>query len=224
MNTTAAEAFIYLWYDSENKMFYLGKHRGSPDDGYTHSSTIWESFTKNNVPRGVSRRILAYGTHEEICILEHELLINRKKRCWDRYYNKSLGDPRYFDTSGKNNPRYKHGLATGEKLVEYRKQYGKQYRKDNKENIAEYSKQYSKNNKEKIAEWRKQYNKNNREKLVEYRKQYYEDNKEKIIESSKQYYVDNVEYRKQYGKQYYEDNREKIIENNQRYRKKQKDL
>ena len=88
MNTTAkAEAFVYLWYDSENKMFYLGKHRGSPDDSYTHSSTIWESFTKNNVPRGVSRRILAYGTSEEICILEHELLINRKKRCWDRYYN-----------------------------------------------------------------------------------------------------------------------------------------
>ena len=111
MNTTAAEAFVYLWYDSENKMFYLGKHRGSPDDSYTHSSTIWESFTKNNVPRGVSRRILAYGTHEEICILEHELLINRKKRCWDRYYNKSLGDPRYVDISGENHPNWQGGLT-----------------------------------------------------------------------------------------------------------------
>ena len=169
MNTTAAaEAFIYLWYDSENKMFYLGKHRGSPDDSYTHSSTIWESFTKNNVPRGVSRRILAYGTHEEICILEHELLINRKKRCWDRYYNKSLGDPRYFDTSGKNNPRYKHGLATREKLVEYRKQYYE----DNREKLVEYSKQYRKNNKEKIIELNKQYYVDNREKLIEYSKQY----------------------------------------------------
>jgi len=38
------EAFVYLWYDALNKMFYLGKHKGSPDDTYTHSSSIWESL------------------------------------------------------------------------------------------------------------------------------------------------------------------------------------
>lgn len=81
------EAFVYLWYDAPNKKYYLGKHKGTPDDGYTHSSTIWESFTKDTIPEGVSRRILAYGTDEEMCILEHKLLVNRKKRCWDRYYN-----------------------------------------------------------------------------------------------------------------------------------------
>lgn len=94
------EAFVYLWYDASNKKYYLGKHKGTPDDGYTHSSTIWEAFTKDTIPEGVSRRILAYGTHEEMCILEHELLVDRKKRCWDRYYNESLGDPRYVDISG----------------------------------------------------------------------------------------------------------------------------
>jgi len=87
-------------------MYYLGKHKGSPDDKYTHSSTVWESFTKDNIPEGVTRRILAYGTDEEICLLEHELLKNRKNRCWDRYYNNSLGDPRYVDQSGENNPMY----------------------------------------------------------------------------------------------------------------------
>ena len=101
-----SEAFVYLWYDALNKMYYLGKHKGSPDDTYTHSSTMWESFTKDNIPEGVTRRILAYGTDEEMCILEHELLVNRKKRCWNRYYNESLGDPRYVDTSGENNPMY----------------------------------------------------------------------------------------------------------------------
>jgi hypothetical protein len=100
------EAFVYIWYDALNKMYYLGKHKGSPDDKYTHSSTVWESFTKDNIPEGVTRRILAYGTDEEICLLEHELLKNRKKRCWDRYYNNSLGDPRYVDMSGENNPMY----------------------------------------------------------------------------------------------------------------------
>ena len=82
-----SEAFVYLWYDAPNDMYYLGKHKGSQDDSYTHSSTIWESFTKDNIPEGVTREILAYGTDEEMCILEHKLLINRKKRCWDRYYN-----------------------------------------------------------------------------------------------------------------------------------------
>ena len=85
-----SEAFVYLWYDAPNNMYYLGKHKGSPDDTYTHSSTIWESFTKDNIPKGVTRRILAYGTDEEMCILEHELLVNRKKRCWNRYYNNSI--------------------------------------------------------------------------------------------------------------------------------------
>ena len=100
-----AEAFVYLWYDSINKMFYLGKHKGSPFDNYTHSSTVWESFSKDNIPDGAKRKILAYGTNEEMCILENILLINRKNRRWDQYYNISLGDPRYVDISGENNPQ-----------------------------------------------------------------------------------------------------------------------
>ncbi len=107
------EAFVYLWHDAPNKKYYLGKHKGTPDDSYTHSSTIWESFTKNAIPEGVTRRILAYGTDEEMCILEHELLVNRKKRCWDRYYNESLGDPRYVDVSGELNPNFKTGKFVG---------------------------------------------------------------------------------------------------------------
>ena len=105
------ESFIYLWYDAPNKKYYLGKHKGSPDDKYTHSSRVWEHFTKDNIPEGVTRRILAYGTDEEMCILEHKLLVNRKKRCWDRYYNNGVGDPRYVDISGENHPFWKGGIS-----------------------------------------------------------------------------------------------------------------
>ncbi|MEK9696177.1 MAG: hypothetical protein VW270_10445 [Candidatus Poseidoniales archaeon] len=118
-----SEAFVYLWYDAPNKKYYLGKHKGTPDDSYTHSSSVWESFTKDTIPEGVSRRILAYGTDEEMCILENKLLVNRKKRCWDRYYNNGVGDPRYVDTSGENNhmygrtgenhPTWKNGIHVG---------------------------------------------------------------------------------------------------------------
>ena len=126
------EAFVYLWYDALNKMYYLGKHKGSPDDTYTHSSTIWESFTKDNIPEGVTRRILAYGTDEEMCILENKLLINRKKRCWNRYYNESLGDPRYVDQSGENNPNWKGGIWVNDP-ESYKKKYHKEYDKEYKQ-------------------------------------------------------------------------------------------
>ena len=91
-------------------MYYLGKHKGSPDDKYTHSSTVWEHFTKDNIPEGVTREIIAEGTDEEMCVLEHELLkFEKENGNWDRYYNESLGDPHYVDQSGENNPMYGRG-------------------------------------------------------------------------------------------------------------------
>jgi hypothetical protein len=130
-----SEAFVYLWYDAPNKKYYLGKHKGSPKDTYTHSSRIWESFTKDTIPKGVTRRILAYGTDEEMCILENKLLINRKKRCWNRYYNESLGDPRYVDQWGENNSQWKGGITYDQKVYNksperkaYIKAYSQEYR------------------------------------------------------------------------------------------------
>jgi len=104
------ESFVYLWYDAPNNKYYLGKHKGTPDDSYTHSSTIWEPFTKDTIPEGVSRRILAYGTDKEMCKLEHKLLVNRYGRCWNMYYNKSLGDPRYMVQDGVRNPNFSYGF------------------------------------------------------------------------------------------------------------------
>ena len=119
MNT---EAFVYLWYDAPNKKYYLGWHKGTPDDAYTHSSTSSDEFCSivphstrpiserreffENIPEGVTRRILAYGTDVDMALLEHELLKNRKKRCWNRYYNKSVGDIRYVILSGENHPLF----------------------------------------------------------------------------------------------------------------------
>ena len=136
------EAFVYLWYDALNKMFYLGKHKGSPDDTYTHSSTIWESFTKDNIPEGVTRRILAYGTHEEMCILEHKLLVEAKNGGdWNRYYNESLGDPRYVDTSGENHPMWIDGRKCNDPVA-YMKAYKQtpKYKAYAKEYMKEYNK------------------------------------------------------------------------------------
>ena len=134
------EAFVYLWYDAPNKKYYLGKHKGLSDDKYTHSSTIWESFTKDNIPEGVTRRILAYGTDEEMCILENKLLVDRKKRCWDRYYNESLGDPRYVDQSGENAWNWKGGITYD--MKEYMREYNQRYIRPPE--YKEYRKEYDK--------------------------------------------------------------------------------
>jgi hypothetical protein len=140
------EAFVYLWYDAPNDMYYLGKHKGLSDDTYTHSSTIWEHFTKDNIPEGVTREILDEGTDEEMCVLEHELLVEAKNGGdWDRYYNQSLGDPRYVDQSGENNPRYKHGLTCGD----FNQSEYEEYRRKNPEtrpaHLRKHKKYYAKN-------------------------------------------------------------------------------
>jgi hypothetical protein len=84
------EAFVYLWQDTRQKSYryYLGYHKGNPDDSYTHSSSVFESFSKYSIPVGVRRRVLATGSAEEMMELENKLLKNRKgSRKWDRYYN-----------------------------------------------------------------------------------------------------------------------------------------
>ena len=109
------DGFVYIWYDAKNQMYYIGKHQGSPNDSYTHSSTVMEKFNKNNIPAGFRRRIIFTGTNQEIAFVEHTFLKNRKKRCWSRYYNTGLGDPRYIDQSGPNNHMYGRKLTEEEK-------------------------------------------------------------------------------------------------------------
>lgn len=95
------EAFVYLWYDSINRLYYLGSHKGTPDDGYTHSSSRMQRFTADEIPEGFSRRILAYGTFIEMRTLESDLLADRYKKCWDRYYNKSVWTGKLWNETSK---------------------------------------------------------------------------------------------------------------------------
>lgn len=69
----------------------------------------------------------------------------------------------------------------------------KEYRSDNKEQIAKNLKHYYVDNKEKLLENQKQYYTNNKETISEYKKQYYSNNKEQIAEYKKQYYTNNKE-------------------------------
>jgi hypothetical protein len=64
----------------------------------------------------------------------------------------------------------------------------KEYRKENKEVIAEQEKKYRKENKEVIAERSKEYRKENKEVIAERKKEYRKENKEVIAKRKKEYY------------------------------------
>jgi hypothetical protein len=109
-----SEAFVYIWYDALNKMYYLGSSIGK-DPNYAHSSFVMESFTMKTKPSYMHRKILGEGTHDEMLALESELQANRKERCWDRYYNQVVCDGVYGGFgSRENNPKWKGGIKVND--------------------------------------------------------------------------------------------------------------
>ena len=95
------EAFLYIWYDSIEKMFYLGYHKGTAYDNYGQSSSVlMEGYNGNkpwrhyeDAPPHFKRRILAWGTSLEMAKLENKCLMNRSVISNPKYYNKSYGNP-----------------------------------------------------------------------------------------------------------------------------------
>ena len=122
------EAFVYLWQDGRQKpyRYYLGYHKGNPDDSYTHSSSVFESFSKYSIPVGVRRRVLATGSAEEMMELENKLLNNRKdSRKWDRYYNVIISfppnmweDPAYCEKMSESSKKQWEDPAYREMMTE----------------------------------------------------------------------------------------------------------
>ena len=187
------EAFVYLWFDTKNRMFYLGYHKGTPDDSYTHSSTVMESFTKTSIPSYMRRRILATGTHEEMIELENKLLGNRKEKCWDKYYNGTVAfppPPMY----GENNPMWKGGVSLD---PEYLREQKREYYAKNGERIRAQQREYLVKNGERINEHRRERYKN-AEKKREQQREYRVKNAEKIRE----YYAKNAEKKREYQREY----------------------
>ena len=174
-----AEAFVYLWQDARHKpcKYYIGYHKGHPDDGCTHSSKVFESFTKYTIPNGVKRRILATGTSEEMMELENKLLNNRKERGkFDIYYNIITSfppPPMWGEDSPTKRPETRKKISeaqTGPKNHRYGKTgenshwYGKSHSDETKqkmsnankgENNPNYGKSHSEESRRKMSESRK---------------------------------------------------------------------
>jgi len=88
----------------------------------------------------------------------------------------------------------------------------KEYRDDNKEQIAIREKKYYQDNKEIVAEKRKEYYNDNQKEILEKKEKYRKDNKKMLSEKAKEYRDDNKEVLKEKRKEYYNNNKKEILQ------------
>ena len=80
--------FVYIWYDRKRKMFYIGCHWGTEDDGYICSSNRMRDAYRRR-PQDFKRRILKRVDDRKLLLeLEHEWLsLIKKDDLGVKYYN-----------------------------------------------------------------------------------------------------------------------------------------
>jgi len=80
--------FIYVWYDKKRKMFYIGSHWGTVDDGYICSSNRMRDAYRRR-PQDFKRRIIARDINREALLEEEHKWLSKipDKELGKRYYN-----------------------------------------------------------------------------------------------------------------------------------------
>lgn len=78
--------FVYIWYDKKRKMYYIGSHWGTEDDGYICSSNRMRKAYRRR-PQDFKRRLLErIDERSKLMIIENKWLQKAEKKK-DRYYN-----------------------------------------------------------------------------------------------------------------------------------------
>lgn len=92
--------FVYLWFDSHRKMYYIGSHWGTEDDGYICSSA-WMNRAYKRRPHHFKRRIISWiHTSREDLLIEEQRwmdMIDAKEKK-ENYYNLSLKSGKRWHT------------------------------------------------------------------------------------------------------------------------------
>lgn len=79
--------FVYIWYDRRRKLYYIGSHWGTEDDGYICSSNRMRDAYRRR-PQDFKRRIVDVVYEDRVKLYESEnewLKLAEKNK--DRYYN-----------------------------------------------------------------------------------------------------------------------------------------
>ena len=79
--------FIYLWYDRKRKMYYIGSHWGTEDDGYICSSNRMRDAYRRR-PQDFKRRIIQRN-------IERSVLLDEEYRWFQYISDEELGKKYY---------------------------------------------------------------------------------------------------------------------------------
>jgi len=81
--------FVYIWYDRKRKMYYIGSHWGTEDDGYICSSNRMRDAHRRR-PDDFKRRIIAKVNSSKSDLLKKEyeyLSLIESEELGKKYYN-----------------------------------------------------------------------------------------------------------------------------------------
>lgn len=113
--------FVYIWYDTKRRWFYIGSHSGNINDGYVCSNTRLKNAYKKR-PTTFRRRILEYVATDD-----RQLLLSAEQRWLDKISdnelmtgkNKVANTIRYYNVkktaSGGNGRKGSNGVLVGMK-------------------------------------------------------------------------------------------------------------
>jgi hypothetical protein len=86
------EAFVYRWRETTTGRWYIGFHKGTATDGYICSSNQVKPLIQAR-PYDWSRKILRWGTKQQMVALEHKILKQLDARRNPQSYNMSISFP-----------------------------------------------------------------------------------------------------------------------------------
>lgn len=81
--------FVYIWYDKKRKMFYVGSHWGTENDGYVCSSNRMRDAYRRR-PQDFKRRIIKKVYTDKLELLKEEykfLSLIDETELGEKYYN-----------------------------------------------------------------------------------------------------------------------------------------
>ena len=84
--------FVYIWFDTKNKRFYIGSHWGTEDDGYVCSSS-WMKQAYSHRPHDFKRKIIKkiFSNRKELMEEEFRYLnMIKEHELKTRYYNLNI--------------------------------------------------------------------------------------------------------------------------------------
>jgi len=120
--------FIYLWFDRRRKMYYIGSHWGTEDDGYICSSNrMRDAYRRRS--RDFKRRILEKVTDRDILLdIEHKWLsLISEQELGKKYYNLRKHKWGHWSTDENNRLTIRQKLSEASKKLHQDPVYKEKY-------------------------------------------------------------------------------------------------